>query len=195
MRNAELKREKIVQSAGALFHRQGYTITTLADIAAEAEVQLGNVYYYFKTKEELVATVVAERNQQVLERHRLLEQASTPLKRLEAFLQRIHDEAQDRAERGCPMGGLAQEAAKLGGRISDEAASTFQLTLGWVEAQHIGMGLKPTVARERAVDLVAAVQGSILLGHSLRDPGLIRQAMKRLQARLRLLSKEGARHD
>jgi AcrR family transcriptional regulator len=195
MRNAEVKREQIVRSAGALFHQKGYTVTSLADIAAEAKVPLGNVYYYFKTKEDLVATVVAERNQEVLERHRLLEQASTPLKRLNDFLQRIHGEAEARAKHGCPVGGLAQEAAKLGGRIHDEAAATFQLTLGWVEEQYHALGLKPAQARERAVDLVASVQGSILLGHSLRDPELIRRAMKRLQSRLRLLSKEGTSHD
>lgn len=195
MRNAELKRERIIRSAEALFHHKGFTFTSLADIAAQAKVPLGNVYYYFKTKEDLVATVVEGRNQEVRGRHLGLEKAASPQKRLEAFLQRIHDEAESRAEHGCPVGGLAQEASKLGGRIAKEAASTFELMLDWVGEQYLALGYKPAEARERAVDLVAAVQGSILLGHSMGDPELIRRAMKRLQARLRLSVKEEGRHD
>ena len=195
MSNAEIKRERIVHSAQTLFHSQGYTITTLADIADRAKVPLGNVYYYFKTKEDLVAAVVEDRNRQVHERHLLLEKAPTPWRRLEAFVQRIHDEAESRAEHGCPAGGLAQEAAKLGGRISKEAASTFELMLGWVGEQFEVLGFKAVEAHERSVDLVAAVQGAILLGHSTGDPELIRRAMKRLQARLRLLAKEHGHHD
>jgi TetR/AcrR family transcriptional repressor of nem operon len=194
MNNAEAKRERIVKSAETLFHRQGYTVTSLADIAGAAKVPLGNVYYYFKTKEDLVATVVEGRNAYVRGRHQALEKAPTPLARLEAFLQRIHDEAENRAAHGCPVGGLAQEAGKLGGRIAQEAGSTFGIMLDWVGAQYQALGFKPAEARERAVDLVAAVQGSILLGHSTGDAGLIRSAMKRLQAGLRLLAKKEGRH-
>jgi AcrR family transcriptional regulator len=194
MSNAEIKRGRIVRSAETLFHTQGYTVTSLADIAEEAKVPLGNVYYYFKTKEDLVAAVVEGRNDFVRERHRALEKAPTPLARLESFLQRIHDESESRAAHGCPVGGLAQEAGKLGRRIAGEAGSTFGIMLDWVGEQFRALGFKPSEARERAVDLVAAVQGSILLGHSARDPELIRRAMKRLQAGLRLLPKEGERH-
>ncbi|HTB33743.1 MAG TPA: TetR/AcrR family transcriptional regulator, partial [bacterium] len=101
MSNAGIKRERIVRSAKALFHERGYTVTSLADIAQEAKVPLGNVYYYFKTKEDLVATVVEGRNEYVRARHRALEKAPTPLARLEDFLQRIHDAADSRAAHGC----------------------------------------------------------------------------------------------
>jgi TetR/AcrR family transcriptional repressor of nem operon len=194
MNNAEIKRERIIRSAETLFHEQGYSVTSLADIAGAAKVPLGNVYYYFKTKEDLVATVVEGRNGYVRERHRTLERAPTPLARLEAFLQRIHEAAESRAAHGCPVGGLAQEAGKLGGRIADEAGSTFEIMLDWVGEQYRGLGFKPAEARDRAVDLVAAVQGSILLGHAARDPELIRRAMKRLQARLRPPQKKEGRH-
>ncbi len=39
-------------------YRQGATATTLADIAQAADVPLGNVYYYFKTKDDLIRAVV-----------------------------------------------------------------------------------------------------------------------------------------
>ena len=37
---------------------QGIEKTTLADIAQAADVPVGNIYYYFKTKDELVRAVV-----------------------------------------------------------------------------------------------------------------------------------------
>ena len=47
-----------MESARALIHEQGVQRTTLADIAERADVPLGNVYYYFKTKDDLIGAVV-----------------------------------------------------------------------------------------------------------------------------------------
>ena len=52
------KRERLVESARELVHEQGVQRTTLAEVAERAEVPAGNVYYYFKTKDELVGAVV-----------------------------------------------------------------------------------------------------------------------------------------
>ena len=41
-----------------LLHEQGVQRTTLAEVAEHADVPAGNVYYYFKTKDELVAAVI-----------------------------------------------------------------------------------------------------------------------------------------
>ena len=53
------KRERLVAAARQLFHEQGVEKTTLAEIAAAAEVPVGNVFYYFKTKDAIVASVIA----------------------------------------------------------------------------------------------------------------------------------------
>ena len=52
------KRDRLVAAARTTIHQQGVEKTTLADIAAAADVPVGNVYYYFKTKDELVAAVL-----------------------------------------------------------------------------------------------------------------------------------------
>ena len=48
------KRERLAEAAAQVFHEQGVEKTTLTDIARAADVPVGNVYYYFKTKDELV---------------------------------------------------------------------------------------------------------------------------------------------
>src|SRR5260370_7942720 len=47
------KRSRLLSAAVGLAYRNGFGATSLADIAREAEVPLGNVYYYFKTKDEI----------------------------------------------------------------------------------------------------------------------------------------------
>jgi TetR/AcrR family transcriptional repressor of nem operon len=47
------KRERLLGAAADLLYRQGVEKTTLADIAQAADVALGNIYYYFKTKDAM----------------------------------------------------------------------------------------------------------------------------------------------
>src|SRR5437667_271204 len=47
-------RSAIIDAALRLFRERGYDATTMRAIAAEAGVSVGNAYYYFESKEQLV---------------------------------------------------------------------------------------------------------------------------------------------
>ncbi len=47
------RKDKIVNSARALFSRQGFSATGLRQIAEKAGVSLGNIYNHFRNKDEL----------------------------------------------------------------------------------------------------------------------------------------------
>ncbi|CUR54466.1 TetR family transcriptional regulator (fragment) [metagenome] len=51
---AEQTRQAIVDAAMRLFRSSGYDRTTMRAIAGEADVSLGNAYYYFSSKEHLI---------------------------------------------------------------------------------------------------------------------------------------------
>ncbi|MCT9935171.1 TetR family transcriptional regulator [Planotetraspora sp. A-T 1434] len=51
---AEKTRELIVETALRLFRERGFEATTMRAIAAEAGVSVGNAYYYFTSKEQLI---------------------------------------------------------------------------------------------------------------------------------------------
>jgi AcrR family transcriptional regulator len=53
-------RERIHEAAVALFTTQGFHGTGMREIAARAEVSLGNIYNHHKTKEELLASLLDE---------------------------------------------------------------------------------------------------------------------------------------
>src|SRR5919198_228071 len=131
------KRERLVESATALFHEQGVHRTTLAEVAERAEVPLGNVYYYFKTKDELVGAVLAGYQEQAATLIDTFERGRTPQARLKALVHNWSDMLQ---------GGLDREAAKVMARIID-----------WSEDQFRQLGRQD--ARDLAVALFAGIQG------------------------------------
>lgn len=53
-------RERLINAAVRVFSRNGFYKASMDDIAAEAEVAKGTLYYYFKNKSELFKTVVVE---------------------------------------------------------------------------------------------------------------------------------------
>ncbi|HCP78858.1 MAG TPA: TetR/AcrR family transcriptional regulator, partial [Pusillimonas sp.] len=50
-------REAILVSAFDLFSRKGYTATTMADIARQAEMNVGTLYVYFDSKMALLYVI------------------------------------------------------------------------------------------------------------------------------------------
>lgn len=65
------KRTKIFRTALRLFAQNGYSKTTIKDIAAESNVSFGTVFTYFENKEELFHLCVTEPIEEF--RHHLLE--------------------------------------------------------------------------------------------------------------------------
>ncbi|WP_430787743.1 TetR/AcrR family transcriptional regulator [Virgibacillus flavescens] len=57
---SDKKRDQIFQAGLKLFAQNGYSNTTIKDIAKEAGVSFGTVFTYFKTKEDLFHTCVVE---------------------------------------------------------------------------------------------------------------------------------------
>ena len=61
-------RERILESALALFRRVGFEQTTMREIATEADVALGSAYYYFASKEALVMAFYERASREMTER-------------------------------------------------------------------------------------------------------------------------------
>lgn len=49
------RKRKILAAASTVFRRKGLHATGMRDIAAELDMHVGNLYYYFRNKEELLA--------------------------------------------------------------------------------------------------------------------------------------------
>ena len=56
-RERERRRQQILIAARRVFSSRGYTRSTMEDIAKEAELSPGTIYLYFKSKDELYASL------------------------------------------------------------------------------------------------------------------------------------------
>lgn len=173
------KRSKLVTAAVDQIYRQGVARTTLADIAEAAGVPLGNVYYYFKTKDALIEAVVrAHVDQLRSELATLAHRHRTPHTRLKGLVESLGNRQDAIAVYGCLYGSLSLELAK-GTQGSDPwAAALLEETLTWVETQFREMGRRD--ASHLAVEFVAAYQGAAVLCSALGKPKVMGSLMRRL---------------
>src|SRR5919201_2479477 len=159
------KRERLVESATALFHEQGVHRTTLAEVAERAEVPLGNVYYYFKTKDDLVGAVLDGYQEQAAFLIASLERSRTPQARLKALVRNWTDMRDAIVRYGCPIGTLCAELHISQGGHDREAAEVVARIIDWSEDQFRQLGRSDADAHDLAVALFAGIQGAALLAN------------------------------
>ncbi len=183
------KRARLVASATELLHRQGVHRTTLADIAASADVPLGNVYYYYKTRDELVDAVIEQWKASLCEQLSQLDERRTPQARLKGLAELWTAQAETIAADGCPLGGLSYELNKGHDALAEHARELLGTVLDWAEAQFRALRLRD--ARGLAVHLISGIQGATLLANTFGDAPLLRAEVRRLERWIDELAEAG----
>jgi len=162
-------RERIVEAAAELMHRQGVAATSVDEVLSRAGAGKGQFYHYFRDKDDLVRAVLDHR-------------AREALRELAPFLQRLDrwDGIQDWFREvvamqeargfsgGCPIGSIAAERAEGAPALRSEMEAALR-----VKGELLRQGLETMKARgelrESAdpaalADFVSAVlQGALLM--------------------------------
>jgi TetR/AcrR family transcriptional repressor of nem operon len=180
------KRTLLVQAAAETSYKYGFGNAALADIAKQARVPLGNVYYYFKTKDELGDAVIDLRVSRFRTLLQELDKADSPKERLCGFVQIKIKNREGLARGGCPVGTLCSELQKHGGAVAEKSTVLFATALAWMEDQFKAIG-KGADSRGLAVHLLSATQGVSVLAHTFHDPGMIAMEAARLKEWIRAL--------
>ena len=173
------KRERLVASAQDLLHREGAAGPTLAEIAHAADVPPGNVYYYFKTRDELVQAVVDAHANAVDDLIAQLDARPTPQARLKGLAESWTRNSALVVEHGCPLGGLAHDLGRCDGELSAEGARPLRTIVAWVEGQF--RELKQRDARVLAETYISTIQGAALLANAFGDERVLKQQIRRLE--------------
>lgn len=174
------KRERLIEAADKLIYEQTFYTTTLADIAKLADVPLGNVYYYFKTKEAIMDAVLHKRTIEWRDLFQEWEQIPDIKGRLTAFLMHNNAQSETLARFGCIIGSLCQELGKQGGVLASAAAKLMADILKWVEVQfkELGQGER---AGQLATYYLAGIQGMNLLTLTFKEPQYMEKQSHSLQ--------------
>jgi AcrR family transcriptional regulator len=174
------KRERLVAVACDLVYRHGVARTTLADLAQAADMQVGNLYYYFKTKDDILRAVVEAHAAQLTSAVAELERRHrSPKARLKALVGALAEKRDVIAQYGCRYGTLASELAKRADGSDLLAATLMRIPLDWAERQFRAMGRRD--ARDLAEQLVASYQGSAVLSSALGQPEPMTRQARRLE--------------
>ena len=144
-----------------------------------ADVPAGNVYYYFKTKDEVIAAVIEARTRQVKTTLAAIDaHHRAPKSRLKALVREFTAQGEIVAQHGCPLGSLCSELGKRVNPPGFAAADLMRLPIDWAEEQFRSLGRRD--AHDLATDLMAAYEGSAVLANTMGDPSILSGAARRL---------------
>lgn len=170
-RKRQDKKHKLVLAAKILVYKKGFSETTLADIAHQADVPLGNVYYYFKTKEAIGLAVIEQRFKEWETWRRKAIMQPLVLSRLMLFLENFMTLQED-DDFGCPVGHLCQEFSREGGVLGVASRKFLMSFVTWLEEQFRLLGLAD-LSLNVANTFLSLSQGAILLAQTLQDPSIM----------------------
>lgn len=161
--------ERILQAAGNLFRRRGYTATGIDSVMASANLTSGAFYAHFRSKQDLLAKALDAAFRESCgawsSQAETLQGRSWVRKFVSFYLSSEH---RDKPEAGCPMPALAAEISRIGGMPRTVFQRHLQNLIETVEAKS---GLAQD-ARTRAISAIALCVGGLILARAVKDGGL-----------------------
>jgi TetR/AcrR family transcriptional regulator, transcriptional repressor for nem operon len=158
-------RRRIIQTAGRRFKRDGIDGSGVATLMADAGLTNGAFYAHFASKEDLVATTLADQLREQSERLRALQPGRAGVEQIvRAYLSPEH---RDSPEDGCPSAALLDEI----GRSTDATKQAYtDAVLAFIDdiaarlAPH-----DPRSARAATLSVYALMVGTLQLSRALAD--------------------------
>lgn len=184
------ERADVLPALGALFREYGYDGASLALIGEKTGLGKGSLYHFFPAgKEEMAAAVLADIDAWFTEHlFRPLRDGADARAAIRAMF-RVVDAYFCSGQRVCLVGAFA--LCHVRDRHADRIDGYFATWVDVLAGALRRAGKQPRTARDLAEDVVASIQGALVLGRALDDDALFKRMLKRLQARLDLPSSPG----
>ncbi len=168
-------RERLIEAAMELFVYRGYGQTGLADIAKRAGVRPGSLYYFFPTKEDLLAATLERRKQllwpEVLQP--IWDRIDDPIERVFALLDGYRQMLlMTEFSHGCPIGNLAIELTESHPNARRLIAENFD---NWLAAVATcfreASGRLPDGAdpQQLAIFALTTMEGAVMMARTYRN--------------------------
>lgn len=164
----ETTRRRMIETAGRRFKSDGIDGSGIATLVADAGLTNGAFYGHFASKDDLVASVVA---QQLTDQVAVVNALPAGLASVEAFLREyLSPVHRDDLAGGCPSAALLDEIGRCDVAVREAytqgAASMIQAI-----ARHVDDG-DPQRTNERAMGLFTLLVGSLQAARAVTDPAL-----------------------
>lgn len=189
-RSGEATRKHIVEHSAQLLNASGYLRTPVSDIMQATGLQKGGIYNHFESRDALARAAFDYAVDRMVARftEAMAGQASA-VDRLRGLIRVFRNLPLDEVLRsGCPIANMAVESDDADPPLRDAARQAMGRLLGLFEkvvAEGMRAGeIAPGDARIKAVQLVAALEGGLLLTNLFKDGEYLRQVADQLEASL-----------
>lgn len=181
-------RDRIVESSAALFSRRGYSGTGIKQIVADARAPFGSIYHFFPDGKEALGEEVirwsGERYGQLVPA--IFDAAPDIVTAVRDFfrLAGVNLRASDYAD-PCPIATITLETATDSERLRVASADVFESWTETAAERFRAAGVRPAVARELALAMIAALEGAFVLCRAFRTTEALDAAGAAVADRLR----------
>ncbi len=184
------RKAQILQAAQQVFARQSFHDVSMQTIAQTAGLSVGGVYWYFKSKDEIIAALLARNAEPILDRLRQLADSDAPTTaRLKTFFREIiaaEDQIAVLYSTGIKLYAMTGANPQLQNSVRAIGAA-YRDGLATLIRQGVERGeFQPVNASDAAMALLGLYEGLMLLW--LADPQAV-QFENTLQAGVMLMLK------
>lgn len=175
--------DRLMDAAESGMRLKGYHAVSFRDLADDLGIKSASVHYYFRQKEDLgVALVERYQDRFFSNLEKRAAKSKTPEDYLKAYC-KTYKQALSSSGKMCLCGLLGAENCGLPERLRQRVAEFFDANINWVSG---ALPEKMTARRKqaRAAQIVATLQGALMLATSLQQPKVFDAAVNGLLASL-----------
>jgi AcrR family transcriptional regulator len=192
-------RGKLVEAARRLFWERGYEATSLQEVIGRARVKSGSLYYFFRTKEDLLLAVLDHYVDLLWPA--VIEPAfgrtADPIERIFAILNGYREGLTYTGfTHGCPIGNLALEVSDEYPRARDKIARNFEGWRKWIKRclDEASGRLSARMDGERmAMFILSVMEGAVMQARAQHSLEPFDASVEELHQYFNRLLAEGAR--
>jgi len=172
-----------------LFREHGFAGASLSEITKRTGLGKGSLYHFFPNGKEEMARAVLDDVAGWFETNVFmpLREGEDPVAGIDAMFRSVVGFFHS-GRRVCLVGTFALDDTRE--RFAAEVQSYFVAWIRVLAAALKRSGFDSRAARETAEDVVAGIQGALVLARSRDDPAVFMRAMKRLHARTRIVQRD-----
>ena len=170
-------RDRILEAAGKLFHREGIRAVGVDAVAAAAGVTKRTLYYHFRSKDDLIAACLERRDQPNLAIFRRWFDAADGdvADKVQGIFRNLAETARHPRWKGCGFLRTSVELVNLPGHPANVAGRTHKKRVeDWLCS--VFEGAAPVGARELARQVVLLLDGAFAVVLLHRDPSYMESA-------------------
>jgi TetR/AcrR family transcriptional regulator, lmrAB and yxaGH operons repressor len=184
MRKGEQTKRAMVGATVDLMQRKGIAATGLREVVQTAGAPRGSIGFHFPGGKEQLATEAIGAAARGFERliAQTFAETPSPAAAVERFaaLMAAGLEASN-FERGCPLATTALETAAASDALAAACDAGFGAWQAPIRDALRRAGFAPAAARDRALLVLSALEGALLLGRARRDASPVRTVARQLR--------------